>query len=1169
MKTSVSCALPWLGGALLAASLQAGTISGQVTYAGTQPGNVVVRAVQLLPNNKVLTLDGDGDFASTTITDLSGAELSIQYWFKGNNMLSAIRQQSGGFIVAGWNGKHIISNDGGTTGVSAGEGTTDGQWHHVVVSWKQGTVGGFASYLDGRLVEKRDSANEPIPSHNAQVFFGSFNGTGEFLQGQLDEIAIWNRALNETEVTANWNRRLTGSESGLVGYWSFDDGSGKDASPNANDAEFWGEAALVDASIPGLGGGLGEVVLDGPGAYTLANLPDGPDYQVTAYRDVSGNLRQGAGEPAGSYAGNPFPLSGSKMGVDIVLAEPPRIVTQPAGTRVATGTDVVLRVAVEGTAPLTYEWRRNDQALADGGRFSGTQTAELHIGGIQEADSGVYTVAVGNAQGTVVSEAAQVDAVAGGIKISGQVTYAGTQKGRLLVTASQAPSGNKVLRLDGNGDSVATPLTDLSGSELTIQYWFRGSAVSSAVRQQGNGYLVAGWGDNLAILSSDGGTAGLSIGKTVTDGAWHQVLVTWKQGTVDGFATYLDGKLVAKRESANVPIPNINAAIYFGAWDGSAEFTKGELDEIAIWRKHFTSSEVATMWRSSPVGTEPELIGFWSFNDGTANDLTTAGNNGELKGDAAIVDEDIAQMGNVVTGSFEGVGAYELTNVTPGPGYRVSAFLDVNTNGVADATEPSGQYGGNPINVTASVANVDITLTEAPRITAPPVQARTAPGGNATFSVAAVGTEPLTYRWFKEGAPLADGGKISGTQTATLQLSGVTAGEAGRYTVEVTNAKGKATSRPAELLLVAGGLSLAGNLQYGGAPGRIYVTAAHFPNDDLALRLNGSGGFAAVNGLTDLSGSELTIEFWFKGSSIQSAVRQQSGGWAIAGWNGFHILSNDGGLAGVSLGAEATDGGWHHVAMTWKQATAGGFASYLDGKLVEQRDSADEPIPNHGAPVYFGSFNGTDEFANGLLDEIAIWHRALTAEEIRAGMKGSLTGTEEGLTGYWNFNDGTGKDLGPNAFDAELKNGATVVVAENTPRNGGRYQDVLGTSGPYTMANLPPATNYRVTAFVDQNGDGQWNEGEPTTAYAANPFDLAANMTGVNLDLGGAVEAPALGITRTAGKLTISWPSGVTGFTLESSEALSGASWTAVSGVENNSATVEPAGGARFFRLRQ
>ena len=50
------------------------------------------------------------------------------------------------------------------------------------------------------------------------------------------------------------------------------------------------------------------------------------------------------------------------------------------------------------------------------------------------------------------------------------------------------------------------------------------------------------------------------------------------------------------------------------------------------------------------------------------------------------------------------------------------------------------------------------------------------------------------------------------------------------------------------------------------------------------------------------------------------------------------------------------------------------------------------------------------------------------------------------------------------------------------------------------MSDLPPATNYRVTAFVDLDGNGLWSNGEPQTVFVGNPLNLTANQTGVDLE---------------------------------------------------------------------
>jgi hypothetical protein len=63
--------------------------------------------------------------------------------------------------------------------------------------------------------------------------------------------------------------------------------------------------------------------------------------------------------------------------------------------------------------------------------------------------------------------------------------------------------------------------------------------------------------------------------------------------------------------------------------------------------------------------------------------------------------------------------------------------------------------------------------------------------------------------------------------------------------------------------------------------------------------------------------------------------------------------------------------------------------------------------------------------------------------------------------------------------------------------------------------------------------------------------------------------APVLSITQSGNSITLSWPTSVTGYTLESASAVSGAAWSPVPGVVNNSVTVTIAPGNKFYRLKQ
>ena len=44
-------------------------------------------------------------------------------------------------------------------------------------------------------------------------------------------------------------------------------------------------------------------------------------------------------------------------------------------------------------------------------------------------------------------------------------------------------------------------------------------------------------------------------------------------------------------------------------------------------------------------------------------------------------------------------------------------------------------------------------------------------------------------------------------------------------------------------------------------------------------------------------------------------------------------------------------------------------------------------------------------------------------------MDGSLSGSEKGLVGYWNFDDGTADDLSANGHDGDLKGRAKIITS--------------------------------------------------------------------------------------------------------------------------------------------
>src|SRR6185503_3459648 len=83
---------------------------------------------------------------------------------------------------------------------------------------------------------------------------------------------------------------------------------------------------------------------------------------------------------------------------------PPTITRHPTPTNqvVAVGDSVTFSGAASGSAPLSYQWRRNGTALP------GQTNATLILTNLTAADSGDYTLAVSNSGGSAVSDAATV-----------------------------------------------------------------------------------------------------------------------------------------------------------------------------------------------------------------------------------------------------------------------------------------------------------------------------------------------------------------------------------------------------------------------------------------------------------------------------------------------------------------------------------------------------------------------------------------------------------------------------------------------------------------------------------------------------------------------------------------------------------------------------------------
>jgi hypothetical protein len=57
--------------------------------------------------------------------------------------------------------------------------------------------------------------------------------------GVIDEVRIWSVTRSRAEIQADMNRKLDGSEPGLVGYWRLDEGGGQVVSDATGNSDGW------------------------------------------------------------------------------------------------------------------------------------------------------------------------------------------------------------------------------------------------------------------------------------------------------------------------------------------------------------------------------------------------------------------------------------------------------------------------------------------------------------------------------------------------------------------------------------------------------------------------------------------------------------------------------------------------------------------------------------------------------------------------------------------------------------------------------------------------------------------------------------------------------------------------------------------------------------------
>src|SRR5258708_5549885 len=243
-------------------------------------------------------------------------------------------------------------------------------------------------------------------------------------------------------------------------------------------------------------------------------------------------LQNGRGAPDGIWGGaGTFPTHTNSANYwgDVVFkgaaAVAPSIPAQPVSQSVIAGQTATFSVTATGTAPLSYQWRRNGAAV------SGATSASYTTSATTSADNGAqFTVAVGNSAGSVTSSAATLTVNA--------ATY--------LLSASPASLGFGNVDI-GSNSSLGATLTNNGNSNVTI------SGAPATIALSGVGVQTAPPSFSVWVAPSL-----VRVGKTDAAGTTSSISLSSARGET------VDTQIVVQGPSGGLTNVNVSASALTG-----------------------------------------------------------------------------------------------------------------------------------------------------------------------------------------------------------------------------------------------------------------------------------------------------------------------------------------------------------------------------------------------------------------------------------------------------------------------------------------------------------------------------------------------------------------------------------------------------------------------------
>ncbi len=308
-------------------------------------------------------------------------------------------------------------------------------------------------------------------------------------------------------------------------------------------------------------------------------------------------------------------VSGLFFGANSTPPVAPSITTHPASQTVTAGQTATFSVAATGTAPLTYQWQKN------GANISGATGSSYTTPATTTADSGsTYRVIVSNSAGSATSNSASltVNSSGGGLvgywkldEGSGTIAvdssgfgHNGTLVNAPIWTTGKIGGGLQMDNLSGYSYATASGVgvDTAAGGVNTVAFWMKWDGADN--RQPfawdwtaNNNYYGLYFKDG-SFGFNDGNANIQGISSAGLANQWVHVAAVFPNGSVTGANAklYINGAAQTVTQRLGYPqLASRSATPKVVMGSGYVQFTGSVLDEVRIYSRELTASEVAAL----------------------------------------------------------------------------------------------------------------------------------------------------------------------------------------------------------------------------------------------------------------------------------------------------------------------------------------------------------------------------------------------------------------------------------------------------------------------------------------------------------------------------------------------------------------------------------------------